>query len=91
MPEDNKRDELHREVEKLHELLGNVEAIDDDLRADLRQIADDIRGALQSPEQNELNNIRQRLSDRTLEFEVNHPHLTNIVASIVNLLSGIGI
>jgi hypothetical protein len=90
-PVDDKRDELHREVEKLHELLGNVETIDEDLRTDLRQIADDIRGALQSQEQNELHNIRQRLSVRTLEFEVNHPHLTNIVASIVNLLSGIGI
>lgn len=87
----DEHDELHAELTKLHEMLGNVEELDDELRTDLQKIAEDIRNALQEEGPSDLQGLRKELSDRALKFEVSHPHLTNAVASIANLLSSMGI
>lgn len=92
--EANQHDDLQAELAKLHEMLLHVDSLDDDLRKDMAKLADEIRDSLQATEPNdtsELGRLRQEISDRALEFEVSHPHLTNVVASIVNLLARIGI
>lgn len=84
-------DEIHAELTKLHEMLGDVEDVDNGLRKEIIQITDEIRDALRADGQSELGQLQSRLHDQTLAFEVSHPNLTNIVATIVNLLSRIGI
>lgn len=87
----DQHDELHAELTKLHEMLTNVEEVDDELRTDMQQIAQDIRQALREDGQTELQRLRNELSERALKFEVTHPHLTNAIAAIANSLSRIGI
>ena len=83
--------ELHTKLTTLHDMLVDVKEVDDVIRADMQRIAEDIRTALRSDRANELLQLRTDLSDRALQFEVSHPHLTNLIASISNTLSAMGI
>lgn len=87
----HEHDELHAQLTKLHQMLENVEEVDNELRADLQKISEGIRKALRADGQTDLQRLRSELRERALEFEVSHPHLTNAVASIVNSLAGLGI
>ena len=78
-------DELHGELTKLHEILSDMDGVDDDLRADLEQVAADIRSALGAS--SDVSHLRGRLKDRILGFELKHPHLTGVVASITDMLA----
>ena len=91
MPSDGSHEDLHAELTKLHDMLSNVDTIDDQLRSDMQQIATDIRHALGEEQPADLKGLTKDLNDRALAFEVSHPHLTNTIASIVNLLSRMGI
>lgn len=88
---DSVRDELHSELNRLHELLGQVDSVDDDLRTEMAQLAREIEEALNHDGTPDIAHLRQQISDRALAFEVSHPHLTNSVATIAHLLSSIGI
>jgi protein phosphatase len=85
------QDDLHIELAKLHEMLSDVQTVDEELRSDMVRIAEDIRQALGKNEPKELSTLGKRLENRALEFEVSHPRLTAVVASITDMLSQIGI
>lgn len=89
--QNDQHDKLHAELINLHSMLGKVDSVDDQLRSDMQRIATDIRDTLHANGHSGLHELRSELSDRALEFEVSHPHLTSAVASIANLLAGIGI
>lgn len=84
-------EELHVELSKLHDMLSKVDSLDDELRADMRQIADDIRDALQKEHDAKLPGLAKDLSDRALAFEISHPRLTNTIGTIASLLARMGI
>ena len=69
------------------EIKSHAVATDDDMA----RIAADIRKALKQSEATELAKLSERLDDRALAFEVSHPRLTAVVASITDLLASIGI
>jgi len=87
----SERDELQGELRRVHEILHDIEDIDDDLRQDMHQLAADIRHALGSDEPKRIPPLSKRLRERALAFEVSHPHLTNAVGGIADLLASIGI
>lgn len=84
-------DDLHFELQKLHEMLTDVDSVDEELRSDMVQIAGDIRKALHQEETDELASLGKQLKQRAIKFEVGHLQLTNTVASIVDLLARMGI
>lgn len=90
-PDQTGHDELHFELTRLHDMLTEIDTVDEELQNDMARIADDIRQALNRSQTNELANLGGRLENRALEFEVTHPRLTAIVASITDMLSKIGI
>ena len=89
--DEDARADLHFELANLHDLLGQVDSIDDELRQELVEIAGDIRVALKEPAPSGLAQLTSRLEDKTLGFEVRPPKLTALVASVTNMLSRIGI
>lgn len=84
-------DDLHYELTKLHELLSDVDNVDEELRNDMVQIAADIRSALHQNDVSEFATLGRRLSERALAFEVSHPYLTSTVGSLADLLARMGI
>jgi len=84
-------DDLHFELAKLHDLLSHVESIDEGLRDEMAQVAEDLRIALRQSPPNELGDLKDRLHERALRLEAEHPHLMAAVSSITNILAGMGI
>ena len=91
--EDNehaKHDDLHFELQKLHEMLTDVDSVDDELRSDMVRLAGDLRKALHQEETSELASLGKQLQQCALTFEAVHPHLTGAVASVMDLLCADG-
>lgn len=87
-------EELRRELEKLHEMLADVDDVDDATVEGLTRVSKEIESVLQaghaaaSPE---VESVQQSWNDLVLSFESNHPRLTSILTRITDSLSGIGI
>ena len=90
-PPATRHGELHKELARVHQMLAELDSVDDELQSELQQIAEDIRRALHQGEQTEVPEFARELRDRVLDLEVSHPRLTNVVASITNLLASMGI
>jgi hypothetical protein len=79
-------DELHAALE------ASGDELAEDVRAELREAANEIQQALDPAESAEFSvSLRDRLT-RTLEsFEESHPRLTQVVGRIADALSDLGI
>ena len=87
------RSSLPEILTELHEALeASGDELADEVRAELRETAEEIRQALDPEEATEFSvSLRERLS-RTLEsFEESHPRLTQVVGRIADALSDLGI
>ena len=85
------RAELHFELARLHDTLGEIDSLDDNLRSELREVAEDIRLALKQPSPAELSGFGARLNQSVEAFADEHPRLTSLVSNIANMLSQMGI
>lgn len=85
------RSELHYELSRLHELLCELPAVDDELRKEMNTVASDIRRALKHRKAKTLIPLGERLKERLLHFELSHPRLTAAVETITNALARFGI
>ena len=84
-------EELRTELSKVHQLLEQVPEVDADTRASLTQVLADIQHALDKEQSHEIEPLRERVNALALTAETEHPHLTDMLSRIVNLLSGLGI
>ena len=94
----NSNEELHKELAKLHGLLAETKEIDEETRAQLVQLSDEIRmlAAVRQIETDgdadaETGPLRKKLDDFVFSFETHHPQLTAIVARIADALARLGI
>jgi predicted transcriptional regulator len=78
---------------ELHEALeASGEELADDVRAELRETAEEIRKALDPEETTEFSvSLRDRLSRSLESFEESHPRLTQVVGRVADALSDMGI
>jgi hypothetical protein len=77
---------------ELHEVLEISGDLDEDVRGELLEAAEDIRQALDPENARELSgSLRDRLSAALENFEESHPRLTGIVGRIADALSDMGI
>ena len=84
-------EELRTELSKVHQLLEKVPAVDADTRASLTQVLTDIQQTLDTEQNHEIEPLCERVNALVLTVESEHPHLTDTLSRIVNLLSGLGI
>lgn len=83
---------LRAELEKLHEALQETSTIDDAMRDSLSQLAADIDRLLQQPrEETSSSAMRPHVEDLIIEFEAQHPQVSQILRRITELLSNMGI
>jgi hypothetical protein len=55
------------------------------------QVLTDVQHSLDTEQNHEIEPLRERVNALALTEEAEHPHLTDMLSRIVNLLSGLGI
>ncbi len=84
------RQKLEETLNDLHEQLVDVENLDDEQKAMLRQALEEIKSTLDQDDVNSAS-LAERLQESTEQFKHTHPTLTNTVGRIADLLSQMGI
>ena len=80
---------LHDALLELHEALGAGAPIDEDDRALLRLVADDVDRALE--EEGFAERLKHRADALATEFEAEHPDLSRMLSEVVAALARMGI
>ena len=88
-------DSLQSKLERIHESLATAEGLDESTVEAMKTVAADIQRIIDAPDESdtadELTSIRQRVRDMVDEFETKHPHITEVLSQITDLLASIGI
>jgi ABC-type transporter Mla subunit MlaD len=83
---------LPKILNELHRALEASEDLAEEVRADLRGAADEIREALDSAATAELpSSLRERLTAALEHFEGSHPRLTSALGRMADALADLGI
>ena len=85
-----KNTELKPALAALHTELARSPDVDDETRALLRQLADDIDRALDADGDHPADAL-STLESRALAFEARHPALTEAIEAVARLLRGAGV
>jgi Domain of unknown function (DUF4404) len=78
---------LHALLQALHAELGRTAPLDPGVEAELRDIMDEIRGALDRAESGADEGLRERLSHTLDHFESDHPRLALNVRRMLDVMS----
>ncbi len=83
---------LNQLLEELHTELGSTDTLDDQAKEQLRDIAQEIEGAVGPDEDKDLgSDAMNQLEQAAVGFESEHPRLAGILAQIIDTLSKLGI
>lgn len=88
-------DSLQAKLERIHESLATAEGLDESTVEAMKTVAADIQRIIDAPDESdtsdELTTIRKHVRDMVDEFESKHPHITEVLSQITDLLASIGI
>ena len=83
---------LNEIIDELREVLEAPEDLDEELRAELRGVAEELLEALDPDHERELSDsLRDRLTNTLERFEKSHPKITETVGRLADALSDMGI
>jgi Mg2+ and Co2+ transporter CorA len=80
---------LREKLAELHAALQDASSLDEESREALREVMDDIRGALERGHKHE--SLVERLREAVDRFEGTHPALTEAAGRVIDALSNLGI
>lgn len=92
----SQQDQLQSELTTLHQLLEDVAEVGPDAKEALRSVADDIRRLIEeesaddSSSTDDWSHVGNRWRAALVDFESQHPRLTQAVDQITGLLANIG-
>lgn len=81
---------LRKNLERLHQELAAVEELDDDSRALLKHVAEDIERVLAGNAPHAAT-LADQVEEVAVKFEVDHPQLAHALSEITNTLSRLGV
>ncbi len=81
-------DQLKQQLEQLHQTLSDHPQLNDEQRALLQQIADDIQAV---EPQLTSQDLSDRVQQQAIEFEHEHPTLSTVLRQIVDTLGRMGV
>ncbi|WP_283788187.1 DUF4404 family protein [Bermanella sp. WJH001] len=82
-------DELKSKLTQLKQAIGNIDTLDDESRALLQQLDQDIKTVLTGePADVSLND---RLEQQAVEFDSEHPKTSAVIRDIMDMLARMGI
>ncbi len=88
---------LKATVDQLHDKLGSMDNVDEEVRHVLQSAVEDLHQILDPSKEPSGNrgeqhaSIAQRLSEVALHYEGRHPDLSNLLGSMVDILSNMGV
>ena len=88
---------LKATVDQLHDKLGSMDNVDEEVRHLLQGAVEDLHQILDpskepsSDREYQHASIAKRLSEASLHYEGRHPDLSNILGSMVDILSNMGV
>jgi hypothetical protein len=83
---------LDQLLEELHSELGGADALDDDAKEQLRDIARQIEDAIGPEDDKSLgSDALDQLEEAAVDFQTEHPRLAGILAQITDTLGKLGI
>lgn len=84
------RENLKRQLDLLHAELAASPDLDDETRALLEAVADDIERTLEG-RHDEPHTVRERVEDATVRFEAQHPRFARVLTEVTDALAKIGV
>ena len=88
------KQQLRETLEKLHGELGDRAQIDDETRALLKTLTDDINRLLSADAKDSADQVEplsDQVHDLVLKFETDHPQLTSALNQVASALANMGI
>ena len=88
------KNQLRQELENFNEKLNSKQNIDSNLKESLKKLMDDVSGYLENSDavsEEEKESLMKNLKDTTVNFEAEHPGLSESIKIIVHTLSNMGI
>ena len=85
----HQQEQLREQLAELHAALQGAESLDEESRAQLRALMDDIRLALERGHEPE--SLTRRLREAVDRFEGTHPALTEAAGRVIDALANLGI
>ena len=88
---------LKATVDQLHDKLGSMDNVDEEVRHVLQSAVEDLHQILDLSKEpsgdggDQHASIAQRLSEVALHYEGRHPDLSNLLGSMVDILSNMGV
>ena len=82
---------LRQILDELHAALERAPEIGEQSRSALRRASEEIREALERPEEARPGSLAEQLTAAVERFEVAHPQLTSLVGRVADALSDLGI
>ncbi len=88
----SRSDELRATLDHLHAQLGEAEALDETVQAQLRRALEESHSRLEREDQlQEQHSLAERLSELRKDFKESHPTLAAAVGRVVDALTNLGI
>ena len=85
------REKLNETLENLRSEIENLRTNDNESKAKLEKIVDDLEQKIKNPDDVDHNRLISDVKDTVTHFEVSHPTVTAILNDIMMALSNMGI
>ncbi|MEE9395709.1 MAG: DUF4404 family protein [Methylococcales bacterium] len=85
------REKLNETLENLRSEIENLRTNDNESKAKLEKIVDDLEQKIKNPDDVDHNRLISDVKDTVTHFEVSHPTITAILNDIMMALSNMGI
>lgn len=85
------KEQLRKDLRRLHEELARSDSIGPEARERLAAIARDIESRLEAEEDSDEESLGDRLRSAAEHFEESHPNLTAAVGRVADALAALGI
>ena len=87
-------EQLHQSLQELHDELGQIDTVDDQTRAVLQDLSQDIQTLLarqQVVPPHEDQTLHERLRKNVAYFEATHPRLSSTIDGVLSALVQLGV
>ena len=84
------KEDLKRQLDRLHDELASTTNLDDETRALLEHLARDIERTLEG-QPDAPHSVRERIEGATLRFEAEHPRFARMLSEVTDALAKIGV
>ncbi len=84
-------EDLKNAVQQLEDSLKEMDSVDESLRDKLTQLIAEINQNIDSTSDQDPKNLSEKVKSSVIQFEANHPRITELLEKIKKICIGLGI